>query len=97
MRMGLTPTDVSEGYQLALNKALEVLPSLKCWEVTDPKDLSQARIYTLDFSIFTTLLGSFFFFFFFFFLIGCYVLDLLNVCVGTFFYLLLLFFFLFWL
>ncbi|ROT85674.1 T-complex protein 1 subunit theta [Penaeus vannamei] len=39
IRMGLTPTDVAEGYQLALNKAIEILPTLKCWEVTDPKDL----------------------------------------------------------
>ncbi|KAK7070191.1 T-complex protein 1 subunit theta [Halocaridina rubra] len=41
IRMGLKPTDVAEGYQLAINKALEVLPSLKCWEVTDPRDLTQ--------------------------------------------------------
>ncbi|XP_042203966.1 T-complex protein 1 subunit theta-like [Homarus americanus] len=41
LRMGLTPTDLAEGYQLALNKALEVLPSLKCWEVSDPRDLDQ--------------------------------------------------------
>lgn len=41
IRMGLTPTDVAEGYQLALHKALEVLPSLKCWEVTDPHNVEQ--------------------------------------------------------
>jgi len=43
IRMGLTPTDVAEGYQLALNKAIEILPSLKCWEVTDPRDLEQVK------------------------------------------------------
>ncbi|XP_066954379.1 T-complex protein 1 subunit theta [Macrobrachium rosenbergii] len=41
LRMGLTPTDVADGYQLAMNKALDVLPSLQCWEVTDPRDLTQ--------------------------------------------------------
>lgn len=41
IRMGLTPTDVAEGYQLAVNKALEVLPSLQCWEVTDTRNLEQ--------------------------------------------------------
>ncbi|KAK8400069.1 hypothetical protein O3P69_003037 [Scylla paramamosain] len=41
IRMGLTPTDVAEGYQLAVDKALELLPSLQCWEVTDPRNLEQ--------------------------------------------------------
>ncbi|XP_069937411.1 T-complex protein 1 subunit theta [Cherax quadricarinatus] len=41
IRMGLIPTDVADGYQLALNKALEVLPSLTCWEVTDPRNVEQ--------------------------------------------------------
>lgn len=41
IRMGLTPNDVAEGYQLAINKALDVIPSLKCWEVKDPRDLTQ--------------------------------------------------------
>lgn len=41
IRMGLTPTDVAEGYQLAMNKALEVISTLKCWEVKDPRDISQ--------------------------------------------------------
>lgn len=43
IRMGLTPTDVAEGYQLAVNKALEVLPSLQCWEVTDTHNLEQVN------------------------------------------------------
>ncbi|KAG0719053.1 T-complex protein 1 subunit theta [Chionoecetes opilio] len=41
IRMGLTPTDVAEGYQLAVNKALELLPSMQCWEVTDTRNLEQ--------------------------------------------------------
>ena len=41
IRMGLTPTDVAEGYQLAVNKALEALPSLQCWEVTDTRNIEK--------------------------------------------------------
>lgn len=43
IRMGLTATDVAEGYQLAVNKALEVLPNLTCWEVSDPRDIDQVK------------------------------------------------------
>ena len=32
---GLTPTEVVEGYELALKKALELLPGLVCGEVKD--------------------------------------------------------------
>ena len=45
IRMGLTATDVAQGYQQALQKALEILPELKCWEVVDPRDLTQVRLY----------------------------------------------------
>lgn len=38
LKMGMTPMDVIEGYQLALAKALEVLPSLVCHEVKDIKN-----------------------------------------------------------
>ncbi|KAK3854846.1 hypothetical protein Pcinc_038701 [Petrolisthes cinctipes] len=41
IKMGLTPTDVADGYQMALTKALQVLPTLTCWEVTDPRNLEQ--------------------------------------------------------
>ncbi|KAK4302785.1 hypothetical protein Pmani_025151 [Petrolisthes manimaculis] len=41
IKMGLTPTDVADGYQTALTKALEVLPTLTCWEVTDPRSNEQ--------------------------------------------------------
>ena len=41
IRMGLTATDVAQGYQLALSKALEILPELSCWEVTDPRNIEQ--------------------------------------------------------
>jgi len=38
LRMGLKPTEVAEGYERALEKALEVLETLSCFEVTDTKD-----------------------------------------------------------
>ncbi|KAA0201940.1 hypothetical protein HAZT_HAZT002139, partial [Hyalella azteca] len=43
IKMGLTPTDVADGYQLAVDKALEILEELECWKVTDNRDLSQVR------------------------------------------------------
>jgi len=38
LRMGLKPTEVAEGYERALEKALEVLETLSCFEVTSTKD-----------------------------------------------------------
>ncbi|KAF6205067.1 hypothetical protein GE061_019234 [Apolygus lucorum] len=45
LKMGMTPIDIIEGYQLALAKALDVLPSLVCHEIKDIKneeDVSKA-------------------------------------------------------
>lgn len=39
LRMGLKPTEVAEGYELALEKALEVLETLSCYEVKNTKDV----------------------------------------------------------
>ena len=36
--MGLKPTEVAEGYEMALEKALEVLETLSCYEVKNTKD-----------------------------------------------------------
>jgi len=41
IKMGLTPTDVADGYQLAADKALEHLETLPCWSVEDTRDLAQ--------------------------------------------------------
>jgi len=41
IKMGLTPTDVADGYQLAADKALEHLETLECWKVEDTRDLKQ--------------------------------------------------------
>ncbi|XP_065223106.1 T-complex protein 1 subunit theta [Planococcus citri] len=42
LRMGLTPTEITLGYELAAEKALEILPSLVCYEVKDYKNKEQA-------------------------------------------------------
>lgn len=41
LRMGLTPSEISEGFELALDKALEVLPSLVVDKVEDVRNEAQ--------------------------------------------------------
>ncbi|KAL1457199.1 hypothetical protein WDU94_001856 [Cyamophila willieti] len=38
LRMGLTPSEIVNGYKLALAKALEILPTLSCFEVKDVRN-----------------------------------------------------------
>ncbi|KAK4037386.1 hypothetical protein OUZ56_029423 [Daphnia magna] len=38
IRMGLTPNEIAEGYEKALEKALEILPNLVCQTVVDVQD-----------------------------------------------------------
>ena len=44
IRMGLKPTEVAEGYELALNKALEFLENCACHEVKDVKSAEEIKL-----------------------------------------------------
>lgn len=41
LRMGLTPSEIVNGYKLALAKTLEILPTLTCFEVKDIRNTEQ--------------------------------------------------------
>ncbi|KAG8249923.1 T-complex protein 1 subunit theta [Homalodisca vitripennis] len=41
--LGLTPTEIVEGYEKALSKALEILPTLVCYEVKDIKNEAEVK------------------------------------------------------
>ena len=43
IRMGIKPTEVAEGYELALEKALEILESLVVGEVKDPRNEEEVK------------------------------------------------------
>lgn len=43
LRLGITPSEISEGYEKALEKCLEILPTLVCHEVKDTKDLPAVK------------------------------------------------------
>ncbi|XP_054270990.1 T-complex protein 1 subunit theta [Macrosteles quadrilineatus] len=43
LRMGLTPTEIVEGYEKALEKALEILPSLVCHEIKDVRNEAEVK------------------------------------------------------
>lgn len=41
LRLGVTPTEVAEGYEKGLEKCLEILPSLVCYEIKNYRDVAQ--------------------------------------------------------
>lgn len=41
IRLGVTPTEIAEGFEKALDKCLEILPSLVCYEIKDCKNVSE--------------------------------------------------------
>uniref|UniRef100_A0A1B6L1Y9 T-complex protein 1 subunit theta n=1 Tax=Graphocephala atropunctata TaxID=36148 RepID=A0A1B6L1Y9_9HEMI len=43
LRMGLTPTEIVEGYEKALTKALEILPNLVCYEIKDIRNEAEVK------------------------------------------------------
>ncbi|CAI6362511.1 unnamed protein product [Macrosiphum euphorbiae] len=46
LKMGLTPVEVCEGFQLALEKTLELLPTLTCHEIKDIKNNAEQLVIT---------------------------------------------------
>lgn len=40
---GLTPTEIVEGYEKALDKALEILPTLTCYEIKDVRNEAEVN------------------------------------------------------
>lgn len=41
---GLTPVEVSEGFQIALDKTLELLPTLTCHEIKNIKNNAEQQV-----------------------------------------------------
>lgn len=43
LKMGLTPSDISDGYQMAMEKAVQVLEENACWSVADNRDQKEVQ------------------------------------------------------
>lgn len=44
LRLGITTSEIADGYEHALNKCLEILPELVCYEVKDCHDLEAVKV-----------------------------------------------------
>jgi len=44
LKMGLTPVEVCEGFQIALEKSLELLPTLTCHEIKDIRNNAEQQV-----------------------------------------------------
>ncbi|KAJ8975256.1 hypothetical protein NQ317_012472 [Molorchus minor] len=42
IRLGVTPTEVADGYERALDKCLEILPNLVCYKIKDCRNMNEA-------------------------------------------------------
>ncbi|CAL7952233.1 unnamed protein product [Xylocopa violacea] len=44
LRLGITTSEIVEGYEVSLEKVLEILPTLVCYEVKDYRDENQVKV-----------------------------------------------------
>lgn len=57
LRLGVNVTDICEGYEKAMEKIFEILPSLVCYEIDDIRDIEKVKV-ALKASIMSKQLGN---------------------------------------